>query len=365
MPQPLTHFFVASDGAQRACPDLWSEHSNVIALGSFGPDLFYIKDLVTNRIMNMSMSNEWEALSDAFHRCNSFTLFTWLLDNIKDRYSEDYIEQRLLKAFAYGYYSHVVTDCLIHPFVYRITQDDWTRHLPETNYKAHKELETQIDNILLLRKTDYNLNRFNPVVGLRDENDNDKLHMSLAYLLNEGIKFSYSQDIDWNHYFGRYDINSDSHPIHDAYKDYEAEINFTRLGIRIIRKNINGFITGNVQITEENSPTILNSARNTWFAHPSNERLLFSVDDLYEMAVTATSDVIKASERFFVSSSQTSMEFFLNEEAITPYLKDDFNLDTGLPSSSNQNQPLCSSDPNTRYAFGVEKLDQLYSMCKF
>ncbi|CVK21737.1 zinc dependent phospholipase C family protein [Sporomusa sphaeroides] len=362
MPQPLTHFFVASDGTQRVFPDLWNEYSNVIALGSFGPDLFYVKDLISNRILNMSMSNEWEALSDAFHRCNSFTLFTWLLNNIKSRHNDNYSEQRLLKAFAYGYYSHVVTDCLIHPFVYRTTQDHWTLHSPESNYKAHKELETQIDNILLLRKTDYKLSRFDPVFGLQDKDDNDKLHMTLAILLNEGIKASYSQDIDWDYYFGRYNINSDNHPIHDAYKDYEAEINFTKQGIKLIRKNINGFITGNIQITESDSPHIFNSERKRWFASSSNDQLNFSVDDLYEMAVTTTSDVITASERFFSSCSENSMDFFLNEETITAYLKNDFNLDTGLPSSNNQNQSLLSQDANTRYAFGVEQLHQLYSM---
>lgn len=364
MPQPLTHFYVAKDGTERVLPDLWEEYSNVIALGSFGPDLFYIKDLMTNRIINLSMSNEWEALSDAFHRCNSFTLFTSLLNNIKSHYNTDYRQQRILKSFAYGYYSHVVTDSIIHPFVYRITQDDWTRHLPEANYKAHKQLETQIDNILLLRKTNYSLDRFSPTVGLRDENDSNKLYMPLACLLNETIKAAYSQDIDWDHYFGQYDINSINHPIHDAYRDYETEINFTRLGIRLIKKNINGFITGKVQISEENSPTILNSNRDIWYDHPSNEKLLFSVDDLYEMSVTATSDVIKSAERFFSSSSENAMEFFLNDEATTPYLKDDFNLDTGLPSSNNQIEPLLSPDPNTRYSFGVEKLNQLYLTCK-
>ena len=52
-----------------------------------------------------------------------------------------------MKAFAYGFYSHVVTDSIFHPFIYRKSFDNLMRH-PEKNYQ-HKRLEAMIDNYLI------------------------------------------------------------------------------------------------------------------------------------------------------------------------------------------------------------------------
>jgi len=129
MPQPSTHYLVAQNALMAEALPLWNSFGQYLGFGSFGPDLFYLND---------------GKISDIIHGDNSFDYFCAMLNFIKENYVAGTENEKKLKSFAYGWYSHVVTDCVIHPYVYRKTRDNWKTH-PEITFTAHKLFEAFID----------------------------------------------------------------------------------------------------------------------------------------------------------------------------------------------------------------------------
>jgi hypothetical protein len=85
----------------------------------------------------------------------------------------------------------------------------------------------------------------------------------------------------------------------------------------------------------------------------------YSTWDLFTFAVKSTEKVIAASEEYLSGRSIKASDFFKNQRI--PYLRENYCLDTGLPSRENtkrENQSLYQSE---RFGFGVEKIGENYA----
>jgi hypothetical protein len=362
MSQPVTHYLITQDAMQKILPGLWQQYSDYAGFGSFSPDMFYVKDLIKSKI---TRDGGFGIISDIIHAVNSRTFFTRVLERIKKLYSPGTAEYDKARAFTYGFYSHVIADCIFHPYVYRFTQDHWKFHDSTEAYNAHKKLESLIDNCMLAVKG-MGHEDFCPKVGCGASDDDDKLDATIADLVFHGIKTAYQYDLDFDAYFARIPLESKDHPIHAAYNDYVSSFWTASKGIQYVGFNINELISKHgitrIKSVDEWMPAeekAMNINENPWFPIAENNLLRYTVQHLYNNAVETLSAIIQTSEQFFASEAADSFEYFLSQSKI-PYLIGDYNLDTGLPSSDNEVESNCSREPNVRFAYGVDKLVAIY-----
>lgn len=364
MSQPVTHYLVTQDAMERIIPALWQRYSNYAGFGSFSPDMFYVKDVIQSKI---TRDGGYEVISDKIHASGSLIFFVRVLDRIKQLYPIGTPEYDKARAFVYGFYSHVLADCVFHPYVYRFTQDHWKFHDSSEAYDAHKKLESLIDNCILSVKG-MGHEDFCPKVGCGASDDDDKLDPIIADLIYHGLKIAYEYDFDFNAYFARIPLESEDHPIHEAYNDYVSSFWTASKGIQHVGFNINELISKqgitrikSVDKWTSKEQTAMNINQNPWFPIAENESLCYTVQQLYKTAVENLSTIIRISEQFFTSESLDSLDFFLHQSKI-PYLIEDYNLDTGLPSSDNDIEENYTSDPSIRYAYRVDKLIEVYGL---
>ena len=137
------------------------------------------------------------------------------------------------KAYAYGYYSHVVTDVVFHPFIYRITDDHWKLHDITDNLLNHKKLEARIDSYIIhkYRGTNpFGFKYYKRIVCSQEEDDN-LLDKDIFLMLKQCLKANYVQIINqdfaetnfYTNYHELFEQESDDsadHPIHNAYADF-------------------------------------------------------------------------------------------------------------------------------------------------
>lgn len=62
-----------------------------------------------------------------------------MLDHVKANFMTE--KKDRIKAYIYGYYSHVISDCVFHPFIYRYSGDHGLVHSQESisDHKAYIE----------------------------------------------------------------------------------------------------------------------------------------------------------------------------------------------------------------------------------
>lgn len=340
MPGPITHFLVM----QEACPpEIWQMHRKFAGSATFGPDLFYTKGLPLHfrgltRMLG-SKDKDYAKASDIMHWEGSLDYYCCMLDYIKTSIgTEDKEKIDRLKAYAYGYYSHVVTDAVFHPFIYRHTRDHWERHFtPEDftqTYNSHKGEETLTDAFLAGRMgTNPYALRYQDKVDCGRTLDGaifSLLHHSLGKIYGGGIFDSYG--IDYQKFFGQ-DPRDPHHPIRDAHRDYiDSFKELYRIG-RVIPQWLHPLVPVknlNVEQLREIDPY----PRKKWYG---NHEIMpdYSVPELFEFAIKATKMVINASERFFSSDAKSSREFFSQHAQDVVFLEDNYNFDIGYLSREN------------------------------
>ena len=346
MPQAVAHFLVIEEALKDTQPLLWARYYPFAVVGSFAPDMFYAK---TGMI---GQNPFFASIANKMHATGALACYCELLDTIKNEKNPDNIQE--LKALAYGYCAHMLTDLIFHPFVYRKTGDHWLSHLPEENHAKHKEIETFLDHYLLSanKQTDFsrlwqNFTVCGPVQG--------ELDSAVAVALNKAICKVYAplfadnepDENAFKYYFVGLKPTEAGHPIQQAFKIYADSIK-------------------SLYKLEEKSPQLsakaewTNENHQQWLSYTSNAGLNYSVEDLFAMAVKATKKAIEDSEAFLNSKNNNSKAFFHSQA--TPYLNEDYNLDTALPSSKNAESDNTSADPEIRYAYGVEKLIANYEL---
>ena len=98
---------------------------------------------------------------------------------------------------------------------------------------------------------------------------------------------------------------------------------------------------------------LMNEDQKVWYNSQDPDMPRYSVLELFKFAVTASKMMIEASERFLASDFASAKDFFAKHAQDVPYLGQNFNLDTGLPSGENKNLTrLASLDEILRYGVG-------------
>lgn len=355
MSQPITHYMVCEEAIGEVVPDVWHRHKNFAGLGSFGPDLFYIKDLAKAKFRH---EYSYELVSDEMHWDGTFDCYCAMLDYIKESGATGDVLSKM-KAFAYGFYSHVITDCVFHPFVYRQTNDHWRDH-PEPNYKDHKTLEAMLDNYILMQKQGSSAYQFNPKVGCAAKGNEEKLDADVFKIFRHGLEKAYRSRIDFYKYFDRFSSRDEDHPIHAAYEDFDhiiktdfymiGKIHYNPMALEPIKPIADWAEVELARMNENGKP---------WYEAAGNETLIYTALGLYNYAVEAVKQIVLASEDYLADSGTSSMEFFKKSDAL--YLNENFNLDTGLPCSFNEDATNKSSEGVVRFAFKTDLLNSYYS----
>ncbi|HWR40003.1 MAG TPA: zinc dependent phospholipase C family protein [Patescibacteria group bacterium] len=356
MPQPITHYLVIEEALTDAARNLWEKYRNFAAFGSFGPDLFYVKDVLLARF---DPKQNYEALSDALHGDGSFDLFCALLDQAKDNQRRDPEAAGKQLAFALGYYSHVLTDCILHPYVYRRTQDHWKYHVPKEDYTAHKKLEAMIDCHILKEKHRKEAVPDASAVRCRQENNGDLLDMDIASVLNNALKTVYSAVLSAD--FQTLDINQPEHPIHAAYHDFHHIVGTTYAAQNILC-GLREYFAGLDMLKQLNAADIQarNVSKGPWRPNGDSAELTYSSSELFAMAVWATKQVASIALAFWTGDPGSGNAQSVFRQNGIAYLRENWNLDTGLPARFNAD-PAIFDRGEQRYNVGVDVLRDVYA----
>lgn len=378
MSQPNTHYLVIEEALKNHPSSLWQGNSNFAGFGSFGPDLFYLLG-IPPVIHSRKYPQDYTKVSDVMHHEASLDFFCSMLDDIKNRIKDtDKETTDKLKAFAYGYYSHAVTDSVFHPYVYRRTGDNWAEHFtPE--YNGHKKLEALIDTYLLEMLKENNPFDFGYEhrVVCHNQGSRRTLDKDVYELIENNLKKIYGDKnifekhgIEYERYFGHGVAEATAegiNPILEAYRDYIGCFRILYFSSKMDK--IAGFLHPSlkplvpIKRIDAKQQRQLES-RTKWC--PSENPLMpsYSVQDLFGFAIEDVKRVIEASEDFFASASSSARDFFLDKLQASQqdkivFLDENYNLDTGLPASNND--ALIKLPTRKQVSeFGLTKLDDNY-----
>ena len=378
MPQPITHYLVIKNALRNTKKDVWKEFANVAGFGSFGPDLFYMKDIGYFGLFGYS----YMEISDIMHWEGSLDIYCAFMDYIKKECANDRNKLAKLLAFAYGYYSHVITDLVFHPWVYRFSGDHWLHHWDiddpgdnKDNYLEHKRLEAAIDCYLvrmLEAKDPYKFKYHDLIRCYQDDNDKTLDH-DIFVMFNACLRTAYEKKItkkkypkylkedNYNDYFSMADIYNDEHPIHESYDDFVdtiTELYTIKLLNHIPIPALQALIPRK-RLKPAEEKVNLNMQNAEWKGCNEEHIISYSAKELYQLALRATEQCVIDSDAFLASPMILKAKSFFKKYAVLPYLKDDYNLDSGLKSSYNSN-PKNKADSNSRFEFAIDKLHELY-----
>jgi len=147
-----------------------------------------------------------------------------------------------------------------------------------------------------------------------------------------------------------------------AYAKYHLAFEAHFLVYRTLRKNS---LSGKELLPlqdwpQQDSDLINRTDRSNWFPNQQVGGLDYTIEELLGMASKAVSAVINASEGFFARGvTVTSQEYFSGLKV--GFLDDDYNLDTGLPSSLNHDAANTSRNDDERFEFQAQKLSSRYA----
>ena len=384
MSQPITHYFIAREALRNS--DLWHDYAPYITLGTLGPDLFYLCNPVTamglNKLAKYSDAVEdldskqkvYENLADAIHGDQSFQVFLDMVSGAAPNInSEDELIQRRAKkqiAFAMGFYAHVITDCVIHPLVYRVAPDHWLEH-PEPGYSQHKTVEASLD---------YNLSQEasgNPGQEAQDfvrqcaEPGNGKqLDEAVRTPFMQALRSCYPEILARTPTFERSETE-DRHPLNQAYSDTKHIVNYLyeagkilqkpwRLHIPVLSDKVESI---GAMLDSRTEPYITRGQHLAWRESGVSASLTRNAFDLIDLAIAGVRCLKQAVEAYLKNPDEKSLQDILIQAAVAqniPYFQESFNLDTGLPSRLNAELGLKASGEEW-YDYGIEDIDAVYS----
>ena len=347
MPQPATHYLVT----RRAIPQeywgiWWDKYKPYFGLGSSAPDLFYFP-LMPN-IKNISKEIAWSELADPMHSSKSYDMFCTLLDVAKNNKTANLLSSEKQFAFAFGYYCHVITDCIFHPYVYRSTNDHWSTK-NYMNEAKHKMQEYIIDTGVFNKY--YDKQKFSRLQWECNEGSQPLLDYSIAEQFNDALQTNYSDCYPLTS-----DITSEYHPIQQAYSALVQSIPTLFTGKTIYLFGANRII---------DARKFNNDAQLRFFISPypncdSLDR--HTPEELFDFSASTCRKVFGASIQFWNSSSTDSKNYFIQHQ--THYLNaGNWNLDTGLPSHYN-NYVAMREENDDHFLFKADELKMTYDIIK-
>lgn len=367
MSQAGTHMIVAVEGSSQK-PELNRDYSHFLVLGSMGgPDLFYFSGVP--HIMDFfkrRYEHDYSRIADIIHEDKTLDYFCSMLDFIKKTPSEI---QNKLKAFAYGFYSHVVTDAIVHPFVYFFSGDHPTQH-SDSQLIGHKHIENVGDWVELgcRGKNFYSIGYGGLIRKCHQQGSNRTLDKDVFNMLLQGFKAIYEsllQDkgIDYDSYFGKF-AGTHQDPFMEAYRDYNTvyrklprfrAISDNPQALRVLPIRFRVLIPKTYVQGKELS-AVMPRPRKKWIDSRNPNIPSYSLPELVnKFAISATKMVIDASERFFSSDATSSREFFRQHAKRMPYLQANYSLDTG--KRAELSEAIGSlKDPREALECGLEEL---------
>jgi hypothetical protein len=347
--QPFGHFLVSHKAMEKALPNILAAYPGHVSFGSQGPDMFYTL---------LGGMFGYEHYADTIHRENSLACYCSMLDGIAQLVPESR-EHQAARAYAHGFFSHVVADVIFHPYVNRLANNNWAVKTDEGT-EGHKLIETGIDNCLLgkasVEKEDFLRN-----LSCHHPNNPFLLDPAIANVLQTSVGHAYANNFDFMAVISNSPLEDGSNNLQRAYRAY-VEYNgltrmFTHAGL-----NLNMVLSFRGVAAREARPgewdieehVAMNSGREPWCPAPGNEVLTFTGEDLFQMAVAVTAEVINIAEGFLQLGQPDAFSYLSGSGH--PLLIEDYNLDTGLPSSLNNVEENRAEDPAVRFSYEVERL---------
>lgn len=361
MPQPATHYLVTRFSIPEHHYGLWDKYKSYFGLGSCLPDLFYFPTVpvvadgsLVNAAINTFASDDinWTEMADMMHADKSYDLFCCMLDYAKAiQINEPKNKDKYLKLFAvaFGFYSHVIADCIFHPYVYRSTGDFWNTKDFFDELK-HKKQEAYIDGKLYEYfypgKDAYQKMQINC-----RENGIYALNFDIAEMLKNTLSETYPSMYDTL----KKDITNLEHPLHHAYIALENTTNF------LFKERKGLFLWGKREFNNISLSDIISEFSDEFFteSYPNKGQLYdMSPRKLFLLSVAESYKVFKIAINYIYTEPISAKKYFSKQQ--TNYLNSgNFNLDTGLSSLNNTDPALTCADQSS-YNFKVETLNSNY-----
>jgi hypothetical protein len=330
--QPLTHYFVAKNALVDTASDLIRAYETYLGFGSFGPDLFYL--------------TKHGGYADMIHADGSLDAFCVMLDMVKNNWNVNYDAAGKQLAFAMGFYAHVITDCVFHPYVYRLSQDYWAVPKPEHLAKyenMHKVVEAVIDHHLLDSVIHPNL-RISFGVDCGHE-----LDPAVSELIHGALNTVYGQSLDYG--FQTTPPSDPGHLINQAYSRFRVASS-ALYGVQNVLYRIDEIIDAAATLTHTNADAVDLSMK-PWPPGGLSGNINLTFDQLYGKAVNAVARIVGPVYGYLGSDYGSAREFLAASGGL--HLTENWNLDTGLPAAWNTRQDLFAQD-DTRYDVGVNEV---------
>lgn len=346
MCQPHGHFLIAHSAMTKALPAIAEAYPGHISFGCQGPDMFYTL-----------MAGKWgyEDVADVIHSCNSLVFFSSLMNQIKS-YEPESREHQAGRAYAYSFYSHVIADCIFHPYVNRLADNNWAHgYKTKEGTSRHKDIENNIDDCLL-GIVGQSKDSFAIELGCKDSDNPLKLDPVIANLLNRSFHQAYTGSFDVSYYFDSNSLDKVDHTVHKAYRAYLtyngishelAQVGFNLNRVLSMRGIVSKIVKPNEWKSEEKFA--MNITGLPWYSAPGNEFLTYNGKELYDMAINAVVQMINIGEDFLHSENNDALAHFISSGH--PFLTKDYNLDTGLPSELNSVPENQNQDSSIRFGY--------------
>lgn len=160
MPASLTHHLFAQKALPQAAQVMpfLDIHSDLIAVGTQGPDLFFFYGIVPwRKRVNAKLAH---AIGSELHGMNPIDLFPPLWKRLHKQPKD---QQEVIASYLFGTMLHYLLDRTVHPYVFYRTGFDQTGELTPPYGFDHARLETNMDVAILqhyqLSRKDYHPGR--------------------------------------------------------------------------------------------------------------------------------------------------------------------------------------------------------------
>ncbi len=351
MPQPHTHYIITEIAMCEVVPNLWKTYSSLPGSDSFWNDLFYMLDLqstiagktrlpqgLLNKLPFVSPNypeHDYSVVSDIMHWENSLEAVRNDMDYIKNKTALGTEERDKLKAALYRKIGHAIPDIRLHPEIYRRTRDHWKIHTKEA-YDRHKQNETRKDAYLLgtVGHDPYSYHY------ARRVSSGTTLDEEVIRFLKAGLRTTYAgvfdkYSLDYDTMLGRFE-ETFNNPLRNAYRHYINAV--TLLWERQVARILPQRVSALVPTTGFKAKEIADFdplRREKWMKSKNPDMPDYSFRELVDLSIRELTAVIRVIEQFFKTEGMTAREFIAKYGSSVPFLQQNWNLDTGLPVSMN------------------------------
>lgn len=345
MPQPLTHYLIVRKSIPQEFWPMWADYKPYFGLGSVAPDLFYFPTIPFLTDSRYRDTYPWGDMANPMHAIGSYDMFCNLLSTAKKNNNFKQL------AFSIGYYSHVIADCIFHPYVYRETKDYWFSVDILAELK-HKKEEFLIDRGVI--KEYYSTNCINRIdITCKDSNDSSLLDFDILDLMNTAFLETYG-----NIYSSNIPLD-ENHPIQQAYSSLMSFSDSIFRGEKICLFGSLKVGTTDFKInTHINLPISINvGSVNTNFEIDKNSfKIPYKVNlhelsphNLCEIATMESRDIFTKTMDFWNTTDTYNAKGFFAENKVDFLGKSNFNLDTGLPAEYNSHHQMTTKENHFDY----------------